>query len=176
MTHERESQMTDKSDLSQIAEGPQFVGARIVRADEQVASPRLFVLRRHVDVSGISGTGNVADGVEWPDGTASIRWRGEHPSVVHWDRGRVSVELIHGHGGATEVVFADQDEAADAPVLDAPTALRRVIDIALGKPVRCPQCHRPGACPCIASRHEARVDVVLEGVLAWLERSQRAAP
>lgn len=74
---------------------------------EPIPATRRFVLRRHVDVSGISGTGDVADGVLWPDGSASIRWRGEHPSLVQWDRGRVSVEAIHGHAGATELVWLD---------------------------------------------------------------------
>lgn len=31
--------------------------------------PRVFVLQRHVDVSGVSGTGEIAEGVEWSDGT-----------------------------------------------------------------------------------------------------------
>lgn len=79
----------------------------IVRATEPTAPPRRFVLRRTVDVSGVSGTGDVADGVLWPDGTASVRWRGEHPSVVFWDRGQVSVDHIHGHGGATKIVWLD---------------------------------------------------------------------
>lgn len=164
--------MTDENDLSQTTEGPQFVAGRIVRADEQVPPPRLFLLRRHVDVSGVSGTGTVADGVEWADGTASVRWRGEHPSVVFWDRGRTSVELIHGHGGATDVEYLDQGEPADEQ-LEAPDALRRVIDLALGKPVRCPQCTRPGACRCMASRHDGRVDLVVEAVLGYLAREQR---
>ncbi|MFG2458126.1 hypothetical protein ACGFWE_13795 [Streptomyces sp. NPDC048523] len=160
----------------QITEGPQYIGARIVRPDEQLAPPRLFVLRRHVDVSGVSGTGNVADGVEWPDGTASVRWRGEHPSLVFWDRGRTSVELIHGHGGATDVEYLDQEVTGEAPTTDAPDALRRVIDIALGKPVRCPQCGRPGACRCIANRHDARVEVVLAAVLGYLARANGPTP
>ncbi|MFF1756160.1 hypothetical protein [Streptomyces sp. NPDC058266] len=166
--------MTD--DLSQITPGPQFIGARIVHADEQLAPPRRFVLRRRVDVSGISGTGDVADGVLWPDGTASIRWRGEHPSVVFWDRGRVSVETIHGHQGATEVVFVDQDDeqpvpAADGVPLDpvaAPLVLRRVLDHALRKPVPCPNCTRTSACRCIADRSEERVDAVLAALGPWL--------
>jgi hypothetical protein len=98
--------------LHRITVGPQYVAGRIVRADEQPAPPRRFVLRRTVDVSGISGTGDVADGVLWPDGTASIRWRGEHPSVVFWDRGRVSVEHVHGHGGATTIEWIDPEAPA----------------------------------------------------------------
>ncbi|WP_206302713.1 hypothetical protein [Streptomyces sp. WAC 01529] len=165
--------MTDENDLEQIATGQQFVGARIVQPNDPVR-PRLFVLRRHVDVSGVSGTGVIADGAEWPDGTASLRWRGEHPKIDFADRGVTTLHFVHGHSGATEVEYLE-DEPADAPVLDAPVALRRVIDIALGKPVRCPQCGRPGACRCIANRHDARVDVVLEGVLAYLARTDGAA-
>ncbi|MER5482960.1 hypothetical protein ABT024_07050 [Streptomyces sp. NPDC002812] len=70
--------------------------------------PRRFALLRHTDISGVSGTGLVADGVLWPDGTASVRWRGEHPSIVFWDRGQLSVDHVHGHGGATEIVWIDE--------------------------------------------------------------------
>jgi hypothetical protein len=68
---------------------------------------RRFYLDRQVDVTGASGTGRVADGVLWPDGTASVRWRGEHQSTVHWDE-FASAERIHGHGGATRIVWIDQ--------------------------------------------------------------------
>ncbi|MFI6465700.1 hypothetical protein [Streptomyces sp. NPDC050538] len=162
--------MTDENDLAQIAAGPQFVGARIVQPNDPVR-PRLFVLRRHVDVSGVSGTGVIADGAEWPDGTASIRWRGEHPKIDFADRGMPTLHFVHGHSGATEVDYLDQDVTSEAPTMDAPDALRRVIDIALGKPVRCPQCGRTGACRCIASRHDGRVELVLAAVLAYFARN-----
>jgi hypothetical protein len=68
---------------------------------------RRFQLARHEDPTGVSGTGIVADGVVWPDGTATIHWRGEHASYVHWPRGQVSVEAIHGHGGATTIDWVD---------------------------------------------------------------------
>ncbi|MFF9568476.1 hypothetical protein [Streptomyces sp. NPDC014685] len=142
-------------------------GRTVVHRDQSL-QPRRFVLRRHTDVSGISGTGDVADGVLWPDGTASVRWRGEHPSAVHWDRGRASVELIHGHQGATEIVWLDPDEGdqpADAPAV--PLALRRAIDRALTAPVPCPDCERTTACRCIASRHDGRVEAVLAAVAPW---------
>lgn len=35
--------------------------------------PRTFRLVRDEDVSGVSGTGAVADGVRWPDGTVTLR-------------------------------------------------------------------------------------------------------
>jgi hypothetical protein len=78
---------------------------------------RRFKLVRHADVSGVSGTGHVADGVIWPDGTATVRWRGEHPSTVCWDGGQAAVEHVHGHGGATEIVWLDP-EPPEPPVTD----------------------------------------------------------
>lgn len=76
---------------------------------------RNFNLDRSVDVSGLSGTGVVAEGVEFSDGTVVVRWldtgvsqinkeRGVKPTtVVHPDI--QSVEALHGHGGATRVVW-----------------------------------------------------------------------
>lgn len=80
--------------------------------------PATFRLHRVTDVSGVSGTGHIADGVRWPDGTATVRWRSDHPSTTNWDRGMVSVEHVNGHEGATRVVW-------DNPVL-APPDLRAV--------------------------------------------------
>lgn len=71
---------------------------------DPAAVPRLFHLQRHTDPSGVSGTGRVADGVLWPDGTATIRWRGDRPSTVNWDT-LDHAQAIHGHGGATSIVF-----------------------------------------------------------------------
>lgn len=68
--------------------------------------PRRFELLRHIDHSGITGTGVVAWGTQWPDGTASLRWGGPHPSTVAW----ANVERIlavHGHGGSTELRWLD---------------------------------------------------------------------
>lgn len=72
--------------------------------------PLRFKLQRGVDVSGASGTGHVADGVEFPDGTAVIRWRTEYRSTAVYDS--VSeLEIIHGHAGATRVVWIDEPES-----------------------------------------------------------------
>jgi hypothetical protein len=71
-----------------------------------VIAVRRFRLQRDVDVSGISGTGVVADGVVFPDGVAVVRWRGERQSTVVWPS-IDDVEAIHGHGGATRIVWID---------------------------------------------------------------------
>lgn len=82
-------------------------GPAAVRSALATELPRRFQLLRHRDVSGISGTGVVALGVRWPDGTASVRWLGPRPSVVFWDQGMADAEYVHGHGGATEIVWLD---------------------------------------------------------------------
>ena len=69
---------------------------------------RRFELQRDTDITGVSGVGVVAEGVVFSDGTVALRWRGEWPtSVVFHDRGIEAVDHIHGHGGATRVVYVD---------------------------------------------------------------------
>ena len=70
--------------------------------------PRTFEMRRIIDVSGISGVGVVAVGVVFPDGKTVIQWRGDPPSVVVWDHFSDAV-AVHGHGGATEFHFHDEE-------------------------------------------------------------------
>jgi hypothetical protein len=69
---------------------------------------RRFVLERSEDVTGVSGTGTVAEGVEFSDGRVTLRWVvGEHRSTVAWDS-IDDVEKIHGHNGATAVRWVDE--------------------------------------------------------------------
>lgn len=74
---------------------------------------RTFVLIRDVDVTGMSGTGPVADGVVFPDGTTVLRWR--DVTGPNYDRGvrattvvhesPDSVDALHGHNGVTRIVW-----------------------------------------------------------------------
>ena len=72
--------------------------------------PRLFYLQRDQDLSGISGTGRVADGVMWPDGSCCVRWRTETSSLSVWTS-FADMVTVHGHNGATRVVFLDEHRA-----------------------------------------------------------------
>lgn len=68
---------------------------------------KTFELHREEDVSGVSGTGVVAEGVEFSDGTVVLRWLvGVHRSTVVWGSIQ-SVLAIHGHDGKTEIVWLD---------------------------------------------------------------------
>lgn len=67
-----------------------------------------FQLVRDVDVSGVSGIGVVAEGVVWDNNKATVHWFGERQSIVMWDSIEDAI-AIHGHGGATRVVWIDED-------------------------------------------------------------------
>lgn len=67
-------------------------------------SIRIGVLLRHEDETGVSGTGIVANVVEFPDGTCIAHWRSETPSTILFPNVK-QMSTVHGHGGKTEVVF-----------------------------------------------------------------------
>ncbi len=67
---------------------------------------RRFRLRRIEDESGVSGTGYVAEGVQFSDGQCVISWLTETSSIGIYHS---TVELIHihGHQGKTELIWLD---------------------------------------------------------------------
>ncbi|MFD9630111.1 hypothetical protein [Streptomyces violascens] len=83
--------------------------------------PTLFNLLRDTDVSGVSGTGKVAEGVIFSDGEAAIHWLGEWPTTTTHPKGIVSIKEVHGHHGATRIVLADDPAARLARIAEAHT-------------------------------------------------------
>lgn len=69
---------------------------------------RTFHLERTTDVSGVSGTGAVAEGVEFTDGTCVVRWISATPSTNIYPN-RKQVDLVHGHHGSTKIVWHDEE-------------------------------------------------------------------
>ena len=63
-----------------------------------------FYLQRNEDEAGISGTGRIAEGVNFSDGTACLRWLTEHTSFGFY-RSMDELVAIHGHEGKTLVVW-----------------------------------------------------------------------
>lgn len=68
------------------------------------APGRAFDLVRDRDFSGKSGTGRVAEGFEFEDGVVALRWRSNRASTNIYASIEDVIE-VHGHGGATQVVF-----------------------------------------------------------------------
>lgn len=65
---------------------------------------RTFNLIRVEDESGVSGTGKVAQGVEFDDSTCALRWLTEYASTAVYNN-IDTLEKIHGHNGKTKIVF-----------------------------------------------------------------------
>ena len=65
---------------------------------------KTFVLHRHVDRSGISGTGVVAEGVIFSDGVCALRWLTKDPSTAVYSDIE-TLERIHGHNGDTDIIM-----------------------------------------------------------------------
>lgn len=72
------------------------------------SGPRCFQLFRHEDVSGVSGTGVVAEGVLWSDGTVALRWGGCYPTTTVWQDGIDALLTVHGHNGRTTIRWLDE--------------------------------------------------------------------
>lgn len=86
---------------------------------------RRFDLVRESDPTGLSGTGVVAQGVEFGDRTVVLRWTGAWPTSVVWhDKGVESVEAIHGHGGLTAIKWLDRPETTADVLASLETARR----------------------------------------------------
>jgi hypothetical protein len=69
-------------------------------------NPRRFHLIRDIDETGISGTGCIAEGVQWSNGWCSLMWLTEYFSLVVYPDIK-SVEKIHGHQGKTRIVWVE---------------------------------------------------------------------
>jgi hypothetical protein len=77
-----------------------------------------FELHRKEDETGISGTGHIADGVEFDDGTCVLRWRTEYRSTAVYSSIEDLTE-IHGHQGKTVILWNDfSDKPLDQLLVD----------------------------------------------------------
>ena len=86
--------------------------------------PRRFALHRRYDLSGVSGTGLIAYGTQYPTGRVTLAWCcSDIQSVAVYDDVH-DVERIHGHGGLTELRWIDP------PTSDG-TAHSRTADLAV---------------------------------------------
>lgn len=66
-----------------------------------------FVLQRDEDVTGISGTGIIAEGTEYSNGQVTLCWYpNPTSSVAVWPTVDDMLE-VHGHNGATRVIWID---------------------------------------------------------------------
>lgn len=67
---------------------------------------RRFVVYRKEDVSGVSGTGYVAEGVKFHDGQIVVSWFGKH-RIFECPQGLKTWLKVHGHEGKTVIKWID---------------------------------------------------------------------
>ena len=67
---------------------------------------RRFVLNRSEDATGTSGTGVVAEGVQFSNGQVVIHWISQLEAINVYANTMV-LEKLHGHGGRTTVEWLD---------------------------------------------------------------------
>jgi len=76
------------------------------------ASLRRFHFVRTEDVSGVSGTGVVGEGVEFSCGKVAFTWLSHMGAVTTYDNIKTFVS-IHGHEGKGQVEWLDPDPATE---------------------------------------------------------------
>jgi hypothetical protein len=62
----------------------------------------MFLLVRDVDVTGVSGTGVVAEGIQFTNGKCALSWWSDIQSIGIYN-GIQDIIAIHGHGGSTRI-------------------------------------------------------------------------
>jgi hypothetical protein len=73
---------------------------------------RQFRLVRDEDVSGVSGTGVVAEGVIFSTGKVVLSWCSEYRSVTVYDT-LSDLQKVHGHEGRTRIEWLDPPALAN---------------------------------------------------------------
>lgn len=79
---------------------------------------RRFRLKRQEDETGISGTGYIAEGVQFSDGQCVINWLTATSSMGIY-HSVVEMLHIHGHGGKTVIEWIDDDTGAGDPATES---------------------------------------------------------
>ena len=72
----------------------------------KVPNMRRFALVRVVDETGVSGTGIVAEGVEFSHGMCAVTWLTPYRCVNVYESVK-TVVAVHGHNGNTVVDWLD---------------------------------------------------------------------
>jgi hypothetical protein len=78
-----------------------------VTATATLTTMRRFVLDRTEDATGTSGTGVVAEGVQFSNGQVVIHWISQLEAINVYANA-VVLDKLHGHGGRTTIRWVDE--------------------------------------------------------------------
>lgn len=145
---------------------------------EDLAEPRRFYLLRNVDVHGKSGTGRVADGIQFGDGRIAFRWRTETATTTLADSA-ADLDRIHGHGGKSAIIWVDPEHQApqSEPAAPAPDEAARADESESAEAVRADTANvaNIGAVTKVKIPIPERVRQVSDAVMLELEDPQATA-
>ena len=71
---------------------------------------RRFYLERTSDVSGVSGIGKIAEGVQFDTTWCALVWLTDK-SAMSFYPSIETLDCIHGHGGSTKVIWIDDESS-----------------------------------------------------------------
>jgi len=71
---------------------------------ESKTAMRLFCLKRQEDVSGVSGVGIIAEGVEFSNGEFALHWLSQYDFITTGRSIKALIE-VHGHDGKTVIEY-----------------------------------------------------------------------
>lgn len=69
---------------------------------------RRFRLVRKEDLSGVSGTGVVAEGVEFDNGSVAMCWLTKY-HIIETAQNIHTLDAVHGHSGKTVIEWIDKE-------------------------------------------------------------------
>lgn len=100
--------------VDDIRENMQYCTSRLYWVDDADndlhlidAMFRRFVIQRDIDETGVSGTGQVVEGVQFEDGRVAFRWCANPARSTGSFDTLEEMMGIHGHDGKTRAVWAD---------------------------------------------------------------------
>lgn len=103
-----EGDEADDEEQDDDAKLPAFITKEQREKNERLdAGPRSFTLYRNVDETGVSGTGEIAQGCVFADGKVAMRWKTSTASTTLFDKVE-DVLKVHGHGGFTVMIYDDE--------------------------------------------------------------------
>lgn len=80
---------------------------------------RRFFMHRHIDQSGISGTGKVLEGVVTSSGKCFVEWRPPVTSDCIYPSFEMFKKIhLDGHPGCSEIIWMDPEEHEVIAVID----------------------------------------------------------
>lgn len=111
----RKRRVRRKSNLSTETHSPGGKSLNnVTNIDPEQVYMRRFLLVRVKDLTGVSGTGIVAEGAVFTDGRSVIRWLRE-PHAMGIYQTLNDVITVHGHEGGTRLRFLDEGEIVELP-------------------------------------------------------------